>query len=56
MGILDNIERGANELEDKARAQIRAEAAKGAREAVMPYVVVAIGLALLALSKGRRRR
>lgn len=55
VAILDDIEGGARKLEATARAEIRKEAAAGARAAVMPYVVAAIALALLALSRTGRR-
>lgn len=40
---------------DKAKAAIRREAAKGARDAMMPWVLLSVGLSLYTLSKRRRR-
>lgn len=37
-----------------AKAAVRKEAATGAREAVMPWVMLSVGLSLYALSRGRR--
>ena len=35
---------------------VRKEAAQGAREAVMPWVLLSVALSLYAISKGKRRR
>jgi len=42
-------------LTDGARSAIRREAAQGARDAMLPWVALAVVLSLLALS-GKRRR
>lgn len=40
---------------DPAKAAIRKEAAQGARDAVMPWVLLSVALSLYTLSKRRRR-
>jgi hypothetical protein len=44
------------DLMQNIKAEVRAEAAAGAREAVKPWVFLAVGLALYAIEQSKRGR
>jgi hypothetical protein len=52
--FFDGVKRSAQSALDEGKSRIRAEAAAGAREAVMPWVVLALALSVLALSRKAR--
>lgn len=51
-GFLDALDNAADRVTNNVKAQIRAEAAEG----VKPYVLLAVGLSLLALYQSSSRR
>lgn len=53
--FFDDVKRKAEATLDEGRARIRSEAAAGAREAVMPWVLLALAMSALALTRKARR-
>ena len=54
MSIIDDARKRVTTATNTARSEVRKEAAAGARDAMMPWVLLSIALSLYALSKRTR--